>query len=103
MHHVFLNCFVHLLNVVIRIFRVWKVHTHQFDVLTVYQDRGGDGSLVDVFSVNDSFSPLSVPHDPNSVFIMRCCLPLSSGQTPPILQNRCSKLNLFRISSYSEC
>ena len=66
----FLNCFVHLLNVVIRIFRVGKVHTHQLDVLTVYQDRGGDGTLVDVLSVNDPFSPPFVQHNPNPVFII---------------------------------
>ena len=35
--------FVHLLNVVIRIFRAWEVHTHQFDVVTVYHNRGTDG------------------------------------------------------------
>ena len=45
--HVSLNSFVHLLDVVIRIFRVWEVHTHQIDVLTVDQDRGFDGTLVE--------------------------------------------------------
>ena len=54
--HVFLNCFVHLLDVVIRTFRVWEVHTHQIDVLTVDQDHGLDGTFVDVFGVNNSFS-----------------------------------------------
>ena len=66
----FLNCFVHLLDVVIRIFRVWEVHTHQIDVLTVDQDRGLDGTLVDVFGVNNSFSPHFVQHDPNSMFVI---------------------------------
>ena len=31
---------------VIRLFQVGEVHTHQFDVLTVHQDRGGDGTLL---------------------------------------------------------
>ena len=66
----FLDCFVHLLDVVIRIFRVWVVHTHQIDVLTVDQDRGLDGTLVDVLGVNNSFSPPFVQHDPNSMFVI---------------------------------
>ena len=66
----FLNCFVHHLDVVIRIFRVWEVHTHQFDVLTVYQDRGNDGTLVDVLSVNNSFPPPFVQHNSDSVFVV---------------------------------
>ena len=66
----FLNSFVHLLDVVIRIFRVWEVHTHQIDVLTVDLDRGFDGTLADEFGVNDSFSPPFVQHDPNSMFVI---------------------------------
>ena len=51
-------------------FRVWEVHTHQYDVLTVYQDRGSDGTLVDVLSVNNSFPPpFFVQHDSNPVFV----------------------------------
>ena len=63
-------CFVHLLDVVIRIFREREAHTHQIDVLTVDQDRGLDGTLVDVLGVNDSFSPPFVQHDPNPMFVV---------------------------------
>ena len=68
--HVFLNSFVHLLDVVVRIFRVWEVHTHQIDVLAVDQDRGFDGTLIDVIGVNNCFSPPFVQHDSNSVFVI---------------------------------
>ena len=44
--HVSPNYFLHLLDVMIRIFRVWKVHTHQFDVFTISQDRGSDDTLL---------------------------------------------------------
>ena len=62
-----LDCFVHLLKVV-RIFRVGKVHTH--DVLTVHQDRGSDGTFVDVLSVDDSFPPPFVQHNSDCVFVV---------------------------------
>ena len=68
--HVFLNCFVHLLNVVTRKFRVWEVHTHQFDVLAVYQDRGSDGTFIDALNVNNSFPPPFVQNDSNPVFVV---------------------------------
>ena len=45
---------------VVRISRVGEVHTHQFDALAVDQDCGGDGTFVDVFSVNYSLLPLLV-------------------------------------------
>ena len=45
-------------------------HTHQIDVLTVDQDRGLDGTLVDAFGVNNSFTPPFVQHDPNSMFVI---------------------------------
>ena len=70
MRHVFLDRFVFLLNVAIRIFSVEKVHTHQFDVLSIHQDRGGDGTFVDVLSVNDSFSPSFAQHNPSPVFVV---------------------------------
>ena len=38
--------------------------------LAVDQDRGFDGTLVDVFGVNDSFCPPFVQHDPNSMFVL---------------------------------
>ena len=66
----FLNSFVHLLDVVVRIFRVWEVHTHQIDVLAVNQDRGFDGSFIDVLGINDYFPPPFVQHDPNSMFVV---------------------------------
>ena len=65
-----LNIFVHLLDVVVRIFRVCEVYTHQIDVLAVDQDRCFDGALIDVIGVNNSFSPPLVQHDPNSVFVI---------------------------------
>ena len=68
MRHVFLHCFVHLVNVMVRIFRVVKYTPHQFDVLSVDQDRGSDGTLVDVFGVDDSLPPPFVQHYPDSVF-----------------------------------
>ena len=47
-----------------------KVHTHQLDVLTVHQDRGCDGTFVDVLSVDDSFPPPFVQHYSDSVFVV---------------------------------
>ena len=47
-----LDRLVHFLDVVVRISRVGEVYTHQFDALAVDHDCGGDGTLVDVFSVN---------------------------------------------------
>ena len=69
--HMFLDSFVHLLDVVVRIFRVWEVHTHQIDVLAVDQDRGLDGTLIDVIGVNNSFLPPFVQQNSNSVFCYR--------------------------------
>ena len=57
LRHVFLDRFVHLLNVMVRIPRVGEVHTHQFDVLSVNDDRGSDGTFVDVLGVDDSLPP----------------------------------------------
>ena len=55
-----LDSFVHLFDVVVRIFRVWEVHTHQINATAVDQDRCFDGALIDVIGVNNSFSPPSV-------------------------------------------
>ena len=52
------------------IFRVWQVHTHQFDVLTLNQDRGSNDTLVDVLDVNNSFPPYFVQYDSNTVFVI---------------------------------
>ena len=57
---VLLDCSVHFLDVVVRIPRVEEVYTHQFDALGVDQDCGGDGTFVDVFSVNYSLLSLLV-------------------------------------------
>ena len=46
------------------------MHTHQLDVLTVHQDRGSDGTFVDVLGVDDSFPPPFVQHNSNSVFVV---------------------------------
>ena len=40
---VFLDRLVHFLDVMVRMSRVREVHTHQFDALAAYHDRGGDG------------------------------------------------------------
>ena len=66
--HVFLDCFVHLLNVVVRIFCVGKVHTHQVHVLSVHQDRSSDGTFVDVLCVDDS-----LPTFCSTLFRLRVC------------------------------
>ena len=50
----------------VRISRVEEVHTHQFDELAVYHDRGGDGPFVDVFSIYNSLPPLLVQHNSNT-------------------------------------
>ena len=65
-----LDSFVHLFDVVVRIFRVWEIHTHQINATAVDQDRCFDGALIDVIGVNNSFSPPSVQHDSNSVFVL---------------------------------
>ena len=62
--HVFLDRFVHFLNVMVRIPRV----EDQFDALAVDHDCGGDGTFVDVFSVNYYLLPLLVQQDTNAVF-----------------------------------
>ena len=49
---VFLDRSVHFLDVVVRISRVGEVHTHQFDALAVYHDRGGDGLHSLMYSVS---------------------------------------------------
>ena len=61
---------MHFFDVVVRISRVEVVHTHQFDAFAIYHDRGGDGSFVDVISVNNSLTPLSVHHNSNTVFVV---------------------------------
>ena len=66
----FLDSFVHLFDVVVCIFRVWEVHTHQINASAVDQDRCFDGTLIDVIGVNNSFSSPFVQHDSNSVFIL---------------------------------
>ena len=77
----------------VRILRVGEVHTHQFDALAVDHDCGGDGTFVDVFSVNSSLLPLLVQHDSNAVFVVtsscthECvfvmCLPCFCFVLPP--------------------
>ena len=67
---VFLDRFVHFLDVMVRIHRVGEVHTHQFDALAVDHDCGGDGPFDDVFSVNNSLPPLLVQHNSNAVFVV---------------------------------
>ena len=67
---VLLDRSVHFLDVVVRISRVGEVCTHQFDALAVYHDRGGDGTFIDVFSINNSLPPLLVQHDSNAVFVV---------------------------------
>ena len=67
---VFLDRFVHFLDIMVRISRVGEVHTHQFDALVVDHDCGGDDTFVDVFSVNYSLPPLLVQHDTNAVFVV---------------------------------
>ena len=47
-----------------------KVHTHQFDVLSVHQDAGSDGTFVDVLCVDDSLPPPFVQHNSDSVFVV---------------------------------
>ena len=67
---VFLDRLVHFLDVMVRMSRVREVHTHQFDALAVYHDRGGDGPFVDVLGVNNSLPPLLVQHTSNAVFVV---------------------------------
>ena len=43
--------FVHLFDLVVRVFRVWEVHTHQFNTTAVDYDRCFDGALADVICV----------------------------------------------------
>ena len=64
------DCFVDRLNVVVRIFWAEKVNTHQFDVLSVHQDRGGDGTFVDVLNVDVSCPAPFVQHNSDSVFVV---------------------------------
>ena len=102
MHHVFPNCFEHLLKVVIRTFRVVKVHTHQFDALAVYHDRGGDGPFVDALNVNDYFSPPFVQHNSNTAFV----IVFSSSHedvfvmSPKITDNSCLHVSFKKIASH---
>ena len=67
---VLLDRFVHFFRCEVSISRVVEVHTHQFDALAVYHDRGGDGPFVDVLSVKNSLPPLLVQHDSNTVFVV---------------------------------
>ena len=62
--------FCTLFDVTVRISRVKEVHTHQFDALAVYHDRGCDGSFVDVFGIDKFLPPLLVKHNSNSVFVV---------------------------------
>ena len=59
--HVLLDCFVHLLNVVVRIFRVGKAHTHQLDVLTVHQARSLMYSVSMILFLHLLFSIIPTP------------------------------------------
>ena len=54
----------------VRISRMGEIQTNQFDALAVYHDRGGDGPLVDVFSINDSLLPHLVQLNSNTVFLV---------------------------------
>ena len=56
---VFLDCSVHFFNVVVRVFRVVEVNTHQSDALVVYHDRDNDGPFVDVFGIDFFFAATS--------------------------------------------
>ena len=67
---VLLDRSVHFSNVVVRISRVGEVHTHQFDALVVYRDRGSEGPFIDVFSINKFVPPLPVQHNSNTVFVI---------------------------------
>ena len=110
MRHVCLDRFVHLLNVTVRIFRVGEVHTHQFDVLSVNQDRGSDGTFVDVFGVDDSLPPPSVQHDSDSVFVVEfsdpmkmcvVCLPyFSLFMSPRFTQENCVPSVAFELACH---
>ena len=62
--------FVHFFDVLVRIHRVEEVHTHQFDALAVYHDRGGDGPFVDVFGINNFLPPFLVQHNSNTLFVV---------------------------------
>ena len=66
----FLDGFVHLFDVVVRVLRVWEIHAHQFNTTSVDHDRCFDGALTDVIGVDNSFPPPSVQHDSNSVFVL---------------------------------
>ena len=67
---VLLDRFEHFFDVMVRISRVGEGHTHQFDALAVYHDRGGDGPFVDVFGINSSLPPLLVQHNSNAVCVV---------------------------------
>ena len=67
---VLLDRFVNFFEVMVRKSRVGEEHTHQFDALAVYHDRGGDGPFVDVFSINNYLPPLLVQHNSNTVFVV---------------------------------
>ena len=71
----------------VRISRVEEVHTHQFDALAVNHDRGGDGPLVDVFSIYNSLPPLLVQHNSNTVFVVvfSCSRTCVCGVSPKFL------------------
>ena len=67
---VLLGRFVHFFDVVVCRSQVEEVHTHQFDALAVYNDRGSDGPFVDVFSINSSLPPFLVQHNSSTVFVV---------------------------------
>ena len=109
--NVFLNSFVHLLDVMVRISRVGELHTHQFDALAVDHDCGGDGTFVDVFSVSNSLPPLLVQHDSNAVFVVisSCpreyvfvmCLPYLCFVLPPrFTQKYCIPSVTFDLANH---
>ena len=57
-----LDSFVHLFDVVVRIFRVWEIHTHHINATAVDQDRCFDGALIDVIGVTRNGTSQSTLH-----------------------------------------
>ena len=53
--------FVHLLDIQVRVSRMWEVHNDQFDLVMIARDCRGDHPFADVFCLNDQFA--------NSVFL----------------------------------
>ena len=67
---VLLDCSAHFLDAMVGIRRVVKVHAQKLDAMVVDRDRCSNGPLVDVFSVDDSFSPFLVQQNSNPVFVL---------------------------------